>query len=255
MIPQIINIGPFPINSFGLTIALAIIICILCLQRSFAVNSIDPKLAEKYVFTGGIVGLVGARIWYVFVEDFAALRANLFDALLSSAGFTFYGGFIIAAITLLVMSRIDRLPLSKFVDSFGPTLALGYAVGRLGCQLSGDGDYGIATDSIWGMSFAQGVIPTPPGVLVFPTPLYESLLSGFMMLWLISLETKARWQVPYSRFGAYLVLLGAERFVVEIIRVNPDVAGSFSQAQIVAIILIAIGLPLLLRRYFLIGSK
>ena len=251
MIPTIFNLGPLPLNSFGLAIALAILAGVQTLQHSFRNNGINPRLAEKYVFLGGLIGIVAARLWYVFIEDYDQLKHNLAAALLSSAGFTFYGGFIVAALSLLLISRIDKIPFSNFIDSFGPTLALAYAIGRLGCQLSGDGDYGIATTNFLGMSFAEGIVPTPPGILVYPTPLYESIWSGLVALYLFKIELLPQWQTAYSRFGAYLVLLGLERFCVEIIRINPEVAGQLSQAQIVAILLILIGAPLLLRRFVL----
>jgi phosphatidylglycerol---prolipoprotein diacylglyceryl transferase len=243
MIPQILHIGPFPINSFGLMIALAFFALIPRLALSFKHNGLNGALAERYVFTGGFVGFLGARLWYI-AEGHPGTE-NLLDALFSTAGFTFYGGFLIGAVVLLVMAHRDRFPISSFVDSVGPALALGYAIGRIGCQLAGDGCYGIPTDSVVGMSYPEGVIPTPPGVTVFPTPVFESTAAILVALVLARIETMPAWRVPFARFGAYLVLMAVERFSVEFLRRNPSVLWSLSEAQVIAVAIFAAGLVLL----------
>ena len=146
MIPEIIRIGPFqifgislniPVHSFGLMVALAFFALIYRLGISFRNNGINPELAEKYVFVGGVSGLIGARLWFIG-EEFSSLKGHYLEALLANAGFTFFGGFIAAAAVLIALSRFDKLSLSDFLDSVGPALTLGYAIGRLGCQLSGE---------------------------------------------------------------------------------------------------------------------
>ncbi|NLF26021.1 MAG: prolipoprotein diacylglyceryl transferase [Deltaproteobacteria bacterium] len=245
MIPQLFHI-PFPlfgdlkVNSFGLMVALALLAAIQLMSRSFERNGINPALADKYVLGAGLSGLFGARIWYI-LEHYSDLKHDLLGALFSTAGFTFYGGFIFAALVVIVMTKRDRISIGLMADSFGPSLALGYAIGRLGCQLSGDGDYGIATESLWGMSYATGVIPTPPGELALPTPLYESSICMGILYVLLKLEVHPKWQVPFKRFGAYLVLIAAERFVVEFWRINPKVLGTFSEAQVIAVLLVLVG--------------
>lgn len=227
---------------------MGILAAIYLLAGSFERNGINPELAEKYAITGGLGGILGARIWYLF-ENYSAVKQDLASAILSSAGFTFYGGFIFSTLLLLVISRRDKLPLSNFADSLGPCLTIGYAIGRLGCQLSGDGDYGIETASVFGMSYSSGVIPTAPGVLVFPTPLYESAIC-FLILYVLMQAEKIRFFLqPFRRFGLYLGLLGLERFAVEFLRINPKIlATSFSEAQIIASILMLISLILLFRK-------
>ncbi len=246
MIPEIFSLGPIPVNSFGLMVALAIFSASILLAKSFQVNGLNPNLAEKYVLTGGIGGLIGARLWYVFVDNYDDLKNDLFSALISSAGFTFYGGFIISALLLFVLIIIDKIRISSFVDALGPALALGYAIGRLGCQLSGDGDYGIETTNIFGMSFSTGVIPTAPGVLVYPTPLYESTICILIVFLLLYVERLVKWQMaPGARFGLYLSLIAMERFVVEFIRINPEVVGTLSQAQVISLAIFSFGLVLI----------
>lgn len=247
MIPTLIEIGPLPIMSFGLMVALALFAGGLRLSYSFAHYGLDPRLAERYVTAGGFFGLLGARLWYM-AENWSYVRHDLLGALFSSAGFTFYGGFIIGAIVVIGLAMKDRTPVGTFCDALGPCLALGYAIGRLGCQLSGDGDYGIATTSFWGMSYATGVVPTPPGILVYPTPLFESTLSLVVLMILLKVEASSTILVErFQRFGLYLVLISLERLFLEGFRINPVVAWGMSEAQIIALSLIALGGVLILR--------
>lgn len=241
MIPTILELGPFPIRSFGLMVALALFAGAVRLMRSFERYGLNPQLAERYVTVGGISGLIGARLWYLG-ENWNEVRYDLLGALLSSAGFTFYGGFIIATIFVYLAARRDGTDVSKLCDALGPCLALGYAVGRLGCQLSGDGDYGKATLGFWGMSYASGVVPTAPGELVYPTPLFESTIA-LGVLWILStIETRDTiLRGPFQRFGLYLALISVERLFIEFFRINPAVIWGLSEAQCIALLLISVG--------------
>ncbi len=240
MIPTLAKLGPLPIQSFGLMVALALILGGMRLAKSFRRSGIDPQLAERYVMAAGVSGLLGARLWFIG-ENWEHAGRDLAGALFASAGFTFYGGFIIAAITVISLARRDRIDLGRLLDSLGPCLALGYAIGRLGCQLSGDGDYGIATQGFWGMSYLQGVVPTLPGELVYPTPLFESTAS-LVVLWVLSrVELSSALPHRYQRFGLYLFLISIERVSVEFLRVNPTVLLGLSEAQIIGLLLMALG--------------
>jgi phosphatidylglycerol:prolipoprotein diacylglycerol transferase len=245
MIPTLLEIGPIPVRSFGLMIALALFAGALRLARSFSRYGIDPMLAERYVTAGGISGLVGARLWHIG-ENWGVYQHDLLSALTASAGFTFYGGFIIATVCVYIMARRDGTDIAKLCDALGPCLALGYAVGRLGCQLSGDGDYGMPTTGIWGMSYSTGVVPTLPGELVYPTPLFESTIS-LLVLAVLSFVEKSRVILAngYQRFGLYLVLISLERFGVEFLRINPRLALSMSEAQWIALGLLVVGCGLI----------
>jgi len=247
MIPTLIELGPLPVRSFGLMVALALFAGAVRLALSFKRYGIDPRLAERYVTAGGVFGLLGARLWYIG-ENWGDVKHDLLGAIFSSAGFTFYGGFIIGSLVVLYLARRDGTDIGRFCDSLGPCLSLGYAVGRLGCQLSGDGDYGIATNGFWGMSYSTGIVPTPPGVLVYPTPLFESTIS-LLVLWILSRVEVAPSALPgrFQRFGLYLVLISLERLCVEGFRVNPVVAWGMSEAQIIALALITLGGLLMLR--------
>lgn len=237
MIPTIIEIGPLPIRSFGLMVALALFVGAARMAKSLRHYGIDPRLAERYVTAAGLSGLLGARVWYIG-ENWSALRHDLFGALFASAGFTFYGGFIIAAIVVYVLAKRDGTDMGRFCDALGPCLALGYAVGRLGCQLSGDGDYGSATYGFWGMSYSTGVVPTLAGERVYPTPLFESTLSLLIVFTLSYVErSETLLARRFQRFGLYLVLISLERVVVEFLRINPPVLWGFSEAQLIGALL------------------
>ena len=241
MIPTILELGPFPVRSFGLMVALALFAGAIRLGKSFTRYGIDSQLAERYVTAAGISGIVGARLWYIG-EHWGEFSRDLFSALTASAGFTFYGGFICATVVLYIMARRDGVPMARFCDALGPALALGYAVGRLGCQLSGDGDYGVRTMSWWGMSYETGVVPTLPGELVYPTPFFESVLALAMLFALLRVERSHTVLTGrFQRFGLYLVLLSFERFMIEFFRINPSVVGSFSEAQVIACCLALFG--------------
>jgi phosphatidylglycerol---prolipoprotein diacylglyceryl transferase len=243
MIPQIISY-PFPVNSFGLCIALSLLACIVLVQKNFVLKGISSELAERYVMVAGISGLLGARALHL-IEHWDEFIQSPTRMLFASAGFTFYGGFIVAGLTLVLMAWRDKLAISAVADSAGSAVAMGYAIGRLGCQLSGDGDYGIATTSWLGMSFSTGVVPTAPGVLVYPTPLYESSLALLIAFFVQARIAGGYWQVPGRLFGLSLFLLSIERFAVELIRINPDLGYGLSEAQIISAAMFVIGLILL----------
>ena len=235
MIPQIIQFGAFPVNSFGLLVALALFAGILSLQRSLARYGVNPEHAEGLVFVAGISGIIGARLLHL-IEIFDGFTAEFQAALFAPAGFTFYGGFILASVCVALFSILKKLPISCIAGAAAPAVALGYAIGRLGCQLSGDGDYGMYTHSILGMSYSTGYVPTPPGILAYPTPLYESAMCIVIAFLLYSMEKRPYWiERPLAIFGVGVFLLAVERFAIEFLRLNPILFGSFTQAQLIAL--------------------
>lgn len=246
MIPTIAQFGPIPLNSFGLMLALCFIAGAFRLRLSFERGGVDPRFAENFVFAGALSGLVGSRLWFV-AQHFDELKGDLFGALFASAGLVFYGGFILALVVVFVMCRVYRMPGYALLDHVGPTLAVSYMIGRLGCQLSGDGDYGMATDSIWGMSYATGVFPTPPGVLAFPAPFFESAMAAVILSVTLWAEPRVWWKAPYRRFGLYLILASIARFLIEFVRIEPRFLWGLSQAQWISVGLFTAGLLMVIR--------
>ena len=139
---------------------------------------------------------------------------------------------------VLWMRWRDVVQLRMF-DAAATVLALGYAIGRIGCQVSGDGDYGIRSHLPWAMGYPHGTVPTPPGVTVQPTPIYETLAMGLVAYLLWQLRDRVR---PGVVFALYLVLSGLERFLVEFIRRNKEVLVGLTGAQVESLGLFVIGL-------------
>jgi phosphatidylglycerol---prolipoprotein diacylglyceryl transferase len=238
VLPELGSIGPFTFYSFGLMIALAIIMAGVFLAIDLRQRGSDPSLALEMVFAAGLGGFIGARIYYL-VENWGDPGLGLF----STSGIVWYGGVAGGVIALVLWAAWRRMPLGFVANVSAAPLALAYAIGRIGCQLAGDGDYGDVTGLPWGMSYPEGTVPTTD--IVHPTPIYESLaaLVIFWVLW----RMRGRLTAPWALFGLYLVLAGAERFLVEFVRATPIVAGGLTAAQIISVGIVVVGAVLLAR--------
>jgi len=241
MYPYLFEIGPITIASFGLMVALGFLAALQVLSREFVRKDIKGggELASSIITTAMVGGLVGAKLYFVLFETPANLEwGELFDLVFSGYGLTWYGGFIVAAAAITWQVHRHRLPVLQVADAAGIALALGYAIGRIGCQLAGDGDYGVPTDLPWAMAYPNGVVPTLEKV--HPAPVYETLshLSIFALLW----WTRKNISPPGLSFCLYLGLAGLARFGVESIRINPRVLWGFSEAQLISIAMMAVGL-------------
>jgi phosphatidylglycerol:prolipoprotein diacylglycerol transferase len=239
MIPDVLHIGPIPIHIFGIFLALAFLAAGQVAGREFERRGYDPALASSAVVWAALGGIVGARLWLVFDAwpEFVRSPASF---LLTSGGFVFYGGLLGGALAVTFFFRRQGIPWLRGADAVAPAIALGQAIGRLGCQLAGDGDWGKETTLPWGMAYPHAVVgwDKPPGVRVHPTPLYElaAYLAIFGFLW------RRRELAPEGALLSwYLVLSGAARFLVEFVRVNPPVVLGLTEAQLTSLGLIAIG--------------
>jgi len=145
----------------------------------------------------------------------------------------------------LVMGWQARLPVLEFLDACSPAASFGYAIGRIGCFLSGDGDYGQPTSLPWGMSFPNGVVPTTERV--HPTPLYEFIVWCAIgaLLWYLGGKNFRAHKTSGRVFCAYLILTGLARFLVEIIRINSPWILGMSNAQVVSLVSVLAGVLLL----------
>ena len=154
------------------------------------------------------------------------------------------GGFI----ALVLLARKEKIPLLEFLDACSPAACVGYAIGRIGCLLSGDGDYGVPTSLPWGMSFPNGVSPTIERV--HPTPLYEFAiwLAIAAILWKLGSAVKIGERAGGKIFCFYLLLTGIARFLVELIRINPRSFYGLSNAQTASVVSVLLGLLLLWKR-------
>ncbi|MGI8558876.1 MAG: prolipoprotein diacylglyceryl transferase [Solirubrobacteraceae bacterium] len=158
------------------------------------------------------------------------------------------------AIAVIAWSLRRGMFCLTLLDLAAVPLAMGYAIGRIGCQVSGDGDYGNASSLPWAMSYRHGTVPTPSGVRVQPTPIYETLAMGLVAWGLWRLRDRFR---PGALFALYLVLSGVERLLVEFVRRNHRILAELAAAQLESIGLVIIGLGWLMwleRNGGLLGS-
>src|ERR1700741_566987 len=244
MIPYL-HLGPLTIPTFGLMVALALITSAYILQADFNRRGFKAD-AFAMVTVAGLMGILGAKLYHV-LEDPSAFFADPFHLLFSRYGFAWFGGFLGGFGALLLLAWREKLPLLEFLDACSPAASFGYAIGRIGCFLSGDGDYGKPTSLPWGMSFPNGVVPTTESV--HPTPLYEFIVWCAIGAFLWHLCSKAV-KGPKARgeiFCNYLILTGIARFLVEIIRINPPWLLGMSNAQVASVLSILAGAVFLWR--------
>jgi phosphatidylglycerol---prolipoprotein diacylglyceryl transferase len=244
MIPYL-HLGPLTLPTFGLMVALALISAAYILLADFDRRGMKAD-AFQMITVAGIAGILGAKLYHL-LEDPAVFFANPGPLLFSRFGFAWFGGFLGGFGTMLVMGRKAKVPMLEFLDACSPAASFGYAIGRIGCFLSGDGDYGKPTSLPWGMSFPNGVVPTLDRV--HPAPLYEFIVwcAIGLFLWQLGGKSLPDPKVAGKIFCAYLILTGAARFLVEIIRINPPWILGMSNAQVASVICILGGLLLLWR--------
>jgi prolipoprotein diacylglyceryl transferase len=244
MIPYL-HIGPFNIPTFGLMVALALVTSGYILQADFNRRGMNAD-AFLMITIAGLAGILGAKLYHL-LESPAELFADPFHLFFSRYGFAWFGGFLGGFGALLLLGRRAKLPLLEFLDACSPAASFGYAIGRIGCFLSGDGDYGKPTSLPWGMSFPSGVVPTTDRV--HPTPLYELIVwCGIgALLWHMGSKATRGPKAKGEIFCNYLILTGIARFLVEIIRINPRSFLGMSNAQVVSLLSILAGAVLLWR--------
>jgi len=237
MQPEVDILG-ISIKTFGLAFALAFLACGLVLARRLREMDRPVDWAYEIVFAALLGGVVGARGYFV-IQNYSQVKHDLVGSIFSGSGLVWYGGAIGGALGVILWMRWRRVIELRMFDACATVLALGYALGRIGCQVSGDGDYGIRSHLPWAMGYPHGTVPTPPGVTVQPTPIYETLAMGLVAYLLWQLRDRVR---PGVVFALYLVLSGLERFLVEFIRRNHEVLGGLTAPQLESLGLCAIGL-------------
>src|SRR5438477_8613352 len=184
-----IHLGPITLGTFGIFMWLAFVAAFFALSADFARRQLP---ADPHLMTGvvALAGLAGAKLYHLLESprEFLAAPGTLF---FSRTGFAWFGGFIAGILALIYFARHYRIPLLTMMDACAPATAIGYAVGRIGCLVSGDGDYGKPTTLPWGMAFPNGLVPTtqtcpqwgwPANCSVHPTPIYE-FIAGVLIFW------------------------------------------------------------------------
>jgi phosphatidylglycerol:prolipoprotein diacylglycerol transferase len=254
---------PWTIPTFGLMVACAMLAAYFVLRADLARRGIADETsgeAEALISFPCVAGFVGAKLYHL-LESPSEFFADPLHLLFSPYGFAWFGGLLAGFATFAFVAwRITRhnsaagrpVSLLSIFDAGSPAAALGYGVGRIGCLLSGDGDYGIPTSLPWGMSFPNGLVPTVERV--HPTPIYEFVVACAIAWWLWRMGAPGRGtdadsaadapsdaraiSAPNSQpgevFAAYLVVTGVARFLVEFIRINPRSFLGMSNAQTAA---------------------
>ena len=230
-----IDIGPLALQTFGLCFAAAFVAAGAVVWRRLVEWGKPGDWAYEMVFAALVGGIVGSRLDYV-IQNYDEVSDDLLGNIFSGSGLVWYGGLIGGAVGVAIWARYRGMLNLRLLDLAAVPLAIGYAIGRIGCQLSGDGDYGQPWDGPWAMAYPEGTVATD--VPVHPTPIYETLAMGLVAYTLWRLRERYR---AGLLFALYLVLAGAERFLVEFIRRNEEVLAGLTQAQLLSLVMIAGG--------------
>jgi phosphatidylglycerol:prolipoprotein diacylglycerol transferase len=237
MKPEIHILG-ISIKTFGVAFALAFIACGALVARRLRELGKPPDWAYEVIFAALLGGVVGARAYYL-IQNYDRVKNDLIGSAFSGSGLVWYGGALGGAIAVIAWMRWRHALALWMLDLLAIGLSLGYAIGRIGCQVSGDGDYGIPSSLPWAMGYPHGTVPTPPGVTVQPTPIYETVAMALLAYALWRLRDRVR---PGVIFALYLLLSGLERLLVEFIRRNSEVLAGLTAPQLESIALCVIGL-------------
>jgi phosphatidylglycerol---prolipoprotein diacylglyceryl transferase len=237
-----IHIGPLDIKTFGICFAGGFLVSGLIISRRFRELGRPVDWSYEMVFAALIGGLVGSRIDYI-LQNWDKVSDDLVGNIFSGSGLVWFGGMVGGALGVILWARWRGFLGWQLFDVAAVPLAVGYAIGRVGCQLSGDGDYGTHSDLPWAMSYPDGTVPTTD--TVHPTPVYETLAMGIagVVLW----HLRDRF-APGVLFGLYLIFAGIERFLVEFIRRNEEIVAGLTQPQLISLALLALGVAIVVVR-------
>jgi phosphatidylglycerol:prolipoprotein diacylglycerol transferase len=258
---------PLPFAMFGLFVAFAMLAAGACLKRELQRLHLGGRIGMAKRGTSGVAphalvgdftvlvllaGVAGARLFHI-LENLEMFFADPLSMIFSRSGLSVFGGLIAGGFAGLIFLRRRNISVRPFLDAIAPAMMLGYAIGRIGCQVSGDGDWGTAANMalkpawlparLWAQTYENniyGAVISAPGV--YPTPIYETLmaLGCFAVLWAVRRHPfRSGWL-----FSLYMVLAGAERFLIEQIRVNVkfDLYGvTFTQAEFIAVLFLVVG--------------
>ncbi len=233
-----IHIFGISLNTFGIVFACGFIAAGAILTRRLRELDEPIDYAYEMAFAALVGGLVGSRIYYI-VQNYSQVKHDLIGSLFSGTGLVWYGGVIGGAIAVLAWAAWRGMLDLVLLDLACVPLAMGYAIGRIGCQLSGDGDYGQVSSLPWAMGYPHGTVPTAPGVRVQPTPIYETIAMALVAWWLWRMRDRFR---PGVLFAFYLFFAGLERLLVEFVRRNHRVVAGLTAPQLESIALMIIGI-------------
>jgi phosphatidylglycerol:prolipoprotein diacylglycerol transferase len=238
MYPVLFRIGEFEVTSFGVLVAIGALVGLWILRRELARSRLSPDALDAAI-AGVVGGLAGAKLLWVAEH---VSEEPLLDLLLSRGGMSWFGGFAGGVLAGLAVMQWKRLPKMAVFAAATPALALGHAIGRIGCFLVGD-DYGRPSNLPWAIAFPQGLPPTT--VPVHPTQLYEA--AALVPLAILLFRWRRQGRPDVFVLSCYLMLAGAIRFLIEFVRVNDRVVGPLTVAHVASLLVIGMGVALLPR--------
>jgi phosphatidylglycerol---prolipoprotein diacylglyceryl transferase len=245
-----LHVGPVTIQTFGLCFALAFVAAGALVWKRFGELGKPPDWGYEMGFAALLGGIIGSRVYFL-VQNYSEVKGDLVGHLFSGSGLVWYGGAIGGALFVIGWAYWRDFLNLTLLDVAAPALALGYALGRCGCQLSGDGDYGKPWNGPWAMAYPHGTEPTK--VTVQPTPVYETLAMGLgaWILWQLRDRVRAG-----CLFALYLMYAGTERFLVEFLRRNTRDSLGLTTAQLESLAMLVVGavwIAIVVRRHGGIG--
>jgi phosphatidylglycerol:prolipoprotein diacylglycerol transferase len=242
MLPYI-QIGPLRLWTYGLMLAWGLWQAYYFFRQEVRRRKL-PVDAGALMLGIAIAGIIGARLYHVVVTTILTEhQPPSWGSVFDFGGLAWNGGLLAGFAVLAAYAYSKSISLWLLLDAASPAAALGYAFGRLGCFLAGDGDYGKPTNLPWGMSFPRGIVPTTERV--HPTPLYE--LFGAVVLFAVLMRIARRNPAPGTVFGVYLLVSGVFRFAIEFIRINPPFAFGLTEAQVISLVAVVLGIAVLVR--------
>ena len=245
MFPRLFHIGSFGIPTYGVLVALGVLLGLWISVRNSEKQGIKAENAWDFGIAVVLAGIIGSKILYILVDwrAYAEHPREIFSLSTLQAGGVFSGGLIGAFVVAWWFVRKHHMPALATCDAFSPGLAMGHAIGRLGCFAAGC-CYGKPTSHFWGVTFtnplAAQYVGTPLNIALEPTQLFESaaeLIIFAILTWMF-----ARKKFDGQVFGAYLFLYGIARFLIEFLRDDPGRGGPYFGGLLSGTQLIAIGL-------------
>jgi phosphatidylglycerol:prolipoprotein diacylglycerol transferase len=249
-----------PLPTFGIIVVIAVglattvaIRLVKSYEKLLKLPSQSSTLVTDMVLVATLCGIIGARVFDIF-DNLGRFSADPIGMIFTRAGFSIYGGLCFGIVAGAIFVKRRSVPVIPMLDAAAPAMMLGYGIGRLGCQVAGDGDWGIAANIyfkpdwlpqwLWAQTYdgnIAGVTISPPGV--YPTPIYETMMALviFWVLWRLRLHNNR----PGFLFSTYLLLAGFERLLIEKIRINTryELFGAHvTQAEAISCLMVIAGL-------------
>jgi phosphatidylglycerol:prolipoprotein diacylglycerol transferase len=248
MHPILFHFGGIPIYTYGVLVATGVLTSLWYGRRQAPHAGVDPDKLWNMGIYFVLAALISAKVWLILSawDYYMANPREIFSLATFQSGGTFYGGVVGANIMIILYAHFQKMPYLPTLDVVGASLPIGHAIGRLGCFFAGC-CYGRPTTMPWGVTFtnpaAEQLAGTPLGVHIHPTQLYEALLEFLNFLFLIWLGKRQTFRGQI--FGAYIILYGIERGIIEFFRGDPGRTMMFhdtvSLMQLVSVGLILLG--------------